>query len=196
VWITRALVMMGIWTVQPFILYYLTDVVGVENPEQLVGVVLGVALVAATFSGLLGGRLSDRIGRKRVVYTANSFIAVAALGFLFARTIPSTMLVATVFGLGFGAYYSVDWALACDVLPNKEDAAKDMGVWNIALVLPQSLAPLIAGPILQGFGVSHSLGPEGPVTHYSLAGYTVIFSLAAFYLILGAVLLRNVRGVK
>jgi hypothetical protein len=36
----------------------------------------------------------------------------------------------------------------------------------------------------------------GPVTHYTHAGYTAIFSLAACYLLLGAVLLHNVRGAR
>ena len=40
-----------------------------------------------------------------------------------------------VFGLGYGAYISVDWALATDVLPSMDDYARDMGVWHVALTL-------------------------------------------------------------
>jgi hypothetical protein len=35
-------------------------------------------------------------------------------------------------GLGFGVYAAVDLALVVDVLPSKRDAAKDLGVFNIA----------------------------------------------------------------
>lgn len=189
VWITRALVTMGMWTVQPYVLYYLRDVVGVRNPEQTAGMLMGAILIGATATGLLGGRVSDRIGRKRVVYIANFTIAAASVGFLFSHSLAFTFAIGMVYGLGYGAYYSVDWALGCDVLPCKEDAAKDLGVWHIAMVLPQSLAPFIAGPLLQKYG--HTAG-----TGYTLAGYTVVFSLAAFFLLLGAILLRNVRGVK
>jgi MFS family permease len=48
-------------------------------------------------------------------------------------------------GLGFGVYVAVDLGLVADVLPNKEDSAKDLGVFNIVSAGPQSLAPAIAG---------------------------------------------------
>ncbi len=190
VWVTRALVTLGMWTVQPHIQYYLGDVIGVEDPEKQTGLLLGIALVGATVSSLIGGKVSDRIGRKRVVYLSNTIIAVVALGFPFSHSLTTVYVLGTLYGLGFGAYYSVDWALACDVLPRKEDAAKDMGIWHISMVLPQTIAPFIAGPLLAYFGQS---GTEG---RYTLTGYTVICSLAAFFLLLGAVLLRNVRGVR
>lgn len=190
VWVTRALVTMGMWSVQPYIQYYLGDVIGVQNPEQTAGLLLGLILIGATVTGLLGGALSDRVGRKRIVYAANGLIAAASLAFLLSHSLAFTFVVGIIYGLGFGAYYSVDWALACDVLPSKDSSAKDMGVWHIAMVLPQSLAPFIAGPLLARIG-------RGPTPeHYTLAGYTVIFALAAFFLVLGAVLLRNVRGVR
>jgi len=47
------------------------------------------------------------------------------------------------FGLGYGIYQAVDWALGTDVLPHKDQPAKDLGVWHISWVLPQSLATII-----------------------------------------------------
>ena len=44
-------------------------------------------------------------------------------------------------GLGFGVYLAVDLALVVDVLPDKRNAAKDLGVFNIAGALPFSVAP-------------------------------------------------------
>ena len=199
VWITRALVVMGLWTVQEYMQNYLTDVIRVpENRKELVaGYVLATGLVCATVTGLLGGMISDRVGRKRVVYVANSVIALTCFGFLLAHSLPVVYAVAAIFGLGFGAYYSVDWALACDVLPDKEGAAaKDMAVWHISMVLPQSIALPIAGALLGAFGSTMVPGPHGPVARYAHQGYVAIFSLAACFLVLGAILLRNVRGMK
>ena len=51
-------------------------------------------------------------------------------------------------GLGFGIYVAVDLALVVDVLPDKDNAAKDLGVFNIAGALPFSIAPAIAPAIL------------------------------------------------
>lgn len=175
VWVTRALVTMGMWTVQPFIQPYLRDVVHVKDYVQQSGVLLGTILIGATAAGLVGGRLSDRIGRKRVVYVANGVIAAASLVFLLSHSLSFTFAVGVIYGLGFGAYYSVDWALGCDVLPAKADAAKDLGVWHIAMVLPQSVAPFIAGGVLQRFALTGHTALAGQAA-YSLAGYSVILS--------------------
>jgi MFS family permease len=146
-------------------------------------------LSAATVTGLLGGRLSDRIGRKKVVYVANTVIALAAIAICLSQSLWYVFTIAVIFGLGYGAYYSVDWALGCDVLPDKENAAKDMGIWHISMVLPQSLALPLSGWLLSRFG-------QTAAGHYSLTGFTALFSLAAFFLLLGAVLLRNVKGAR
>lgn len=190
VWITRALVTLGIWSVQPFIQYYLSDVIGVPNPEKMAGYLMGAILLGATATGFLGGRLSDRIGRKRVVYVANVLIALISVGFIFADSLPVAFTLGLLYGLGYGAYYSVDWALGCDVLPNRKDAAKDLAVWHVAMVLPQSIAPPLSGWLLA------NTGRTGIAGHYAHAGYAAIFSLAALFLLLGAALLRNVRGAR
>src|SRR6202035_5079627 len=51
-------------------------------------------------------------------------------------------------GLGFGMYLAVDLALVVDVLPAKDNVAKDLGVFNMANALPFSVAPAIAPAIL------------------------------------------------
>jgi MFS family permease len=189
VWITRALVTMGMWCVQPFIQYYLRDVNHVKNPELMTGLLMAVVLVGATFTGFLGGKVADRIGPKRVVYAANIMIAITSVAFIFSQSLAFTFTVAAIYGLGYGAYYSVDWALGCAVLPSKSDAAKDMGVWHTSMVLPQSIAPFIAGQMLERIG---GVLPG----HYSLTGYSAVFVLAAVFLLFGALGLRNVRGVR
>lgn len=190
VWCTRFLVIGGIWMVQPFLLYYMRDVVAVSSPETATGALMGVMLFGATITGLAAGKVSDRFGRKVVVYTANGCLAAAILLLLPSQSLAYTLVVGVLFGLGYGAYYSVDWALACDVLPDQENAGRHLGVWNIAMVLPQTVAPLAAGLLLARFGQGHVEG------HYSLQGYAVVFVIAAIVLGIGAVLLRNVRGAR
>ncbi|MGC8668998.1 MAG: MFS transporter [Chthonomonadales bacterium] len=198
VWITRALVVMGLWTVQQYMQYYLSDRLAVSDPEREAGFILALGLICATVSGILGGRLSDRVGRKPVVYLANGTVAIVAILFVLIHSLPAAYILGAIFGLAYGAYYSVDWALGCDVLPNKElDAAKDMGIWHVAMVLPQSIALPIAGVVLERLGKTMVPNAAGiPTAHYSAAGYTAIFCLAAAYFVAGAVFLRNVRGVR
>jgi MFS family permease len=199
VWITRLLVMMGVYSVQEFIQYYLVDEakVPIDRAELAAGQMFVILLVAATPTALLGGGVSDRIGRRPVIYTANTLIAAACLAFILSPSLMYAYIVAVAFGLGFGAYCSVDWALGVDVLPNKEqDAAKDMAVWHIALTLPQVIAVPIGGVLLGAFGKTTIMVGGLPQVHYDHGGYVALFLIAGAYFILGAVLLRNVRGVR
>ena len=188
--VTRALVTLGMWCVQPFIQNYLSDVVHVKNDVEMGGLLLATILLCATVTGLIGGKLSDVIGRKKVVYVANTLIAVCSIAFVFSHSLLYTFIVGALYGVGYGAYFSVDWALACDVLPNQDDAGKDMGIWHISMVLPQTFAPALAGYILSHVGTSTMV--DG-TRHYALQGYQAAFTLGAIFLMLGAFFLRNVR---
>ena len=198
VWITRFLVMLGFYAVEPFIRYYLHDVIGIADPDKTAAILLAVILVGATFSGMYGGYLSERIGRKKVVYVSNVVIAVMCLLLILCRTLPQALTVGVLFGLGYGAYVSVDWALGTDVLPSKRDAGKDMAVWHISMTLPQSITPLIAGYFLLGaFGSSTFKAASGEMTRsYPASGYALVFGMAALFFLLGAVFLRNVKKAR
>lgn len=201
VWITRSLVMLGFYAVLPNINYYLVDVIGV--PQKDVGTkasfVVGLILVTSTISALIGGNLSDRYGRKRIVTIANVSIAVLALSFIFCRSLLDVLIAGSIFGLGYGVYISVDYALGTDVLPSKKDAAKEMAVWHIAMTLPQTLAGYTVGYLIAGFG-KQVLPPPAPgedaIVHYSLNGYSALFVVCAVCFALSAYFLRNVRNVR
>lgn len=222
VWITRFLMMLGFYAVSPYILYYLRDKLGILQPSAEAGIVMGLILVGATISGLIGGAISDRTGRKPIVYVASGIMAVMILSFIFFRTLEAALVAGLLFGIGYGAYISVDWALGADVLPSKVDAAKDMAVWHVAMVLPQQIAPLISGELLarnaydpsEAFAkFSVPIVPEAVLQaaggaprplmdlletkqHYTPAGFTWVFVFSAIFFALSAVLLKNVRGAR
>ncbi|MCC7229470.1 MAG: MFS transporter [Fimbriimonadaceae bacterium] len=192
--------MLGFYAIQPYINYYLIDQIGIaaKDVDRVAPVLLAAILVSASVSGVLGGNLSDRIGRKKVVYYANAMIAVMTIAFIFCQTTNQVLLVGIIFGLGFGAYTSVDWALGTEVLPSKDNAAKEMAVWHIAMTLPQTLGAPMAGFVLASYGKTIEVVPgvADPVIHYRDAGYATIFIICAVCFGLGAMLLRNVRGVN
>jgi len=198
VWITRALVMLGFYAVLPFLNYYLVDVIGVNQDEVgvEVGKLIALILVFASFSGIYGGQLSDKIGRKRVVYVANAGIAVVAIFFIFCQNMTQAMIVGSFFGFFYGAYGSVDYALGTDVLPNKAHAGKDMAVWHIAMTLPQSFASPIAGALIASFGSTTLMHKGEEVVRYTSAGYSAVFILCSVTFGAGAFLLKNVKGVR
>ncbi|MGV3617096.1 MAG: MFS transporter [Fimbriimonas sp.] len=197
VWITRALMMLGFYLIQPFLMYYLRDVVNVEKPASQSGIVFAVILFAATFSGFIGGKISDRTGRKPVVIWSSIIIAVMCVILVFCRNLEQALSAGVFFGLGYGAYVSVDWALGTDVLPNKEDAAKDMAVWHVAMTLPQQIAPFIGGAlILANFKAGEVVEEGVKVARYGWTGYVVLFWLSAVFFFLGGVLVKKVKGAR
>ena len=79
-----------------------------------------------------------------------------------------------------GLYMAVDLALVADVLPNHADAAKDLGVMNIAGALPSSVAPALAPAVLALGGGS----------------YGVLYAVAGACAVLGALAILPVRRVR
>jgi len=201
VFLTRLLVTMGIYTVQEFIQYYLGDVIGApfvlagigkvaDTAESAVSFFLPMLLLGAIITTLVAGVLSDKYGRKLMVYLSGALMGVVCLVFVLFHNFTLAVLMGVVFGLGYGAYASVDWALASDVLPSMDDYAKDMGVWHVAMVLPQVIATPIAGFLLDNFQ------RVGKVQNIPNLGYTVIFIVAVVYFIFGTVFVKQIKKVR
>ena len=155
--------------------YYLMDQIGSTEADVPQQVFLGtltqaVILVAAS---VVGGRLSDRTGRRKVfVLTASIVYGLAMFVIAIASTFNGFLVGMAIAGLGFGVYMAVDLALVVDVLPDKEHAAKDLGVFNIAAALPSSIAPAIAPAIL-------AVGNGSYGVLYAIAGICAIVGGAA-----------------
>ncbi|GCE28907.1 hypothetical protein KDA_43910 [Dictyobacter alpinus] len=183
---TRLIMMLGINIIQSFLQYYMRDVVKVAHPEQATTNFLIIVSLTSIVSAFGAGWFSDHFGRKRIVYIAGGLMTVVGLVFVITHQLPLLIAAGAIFGLGYGAYQSVDWALVADTLPSKSNYARDMGVWNVALSLSQVVAPIIGGPLLDTF--SHAGRP--------VLGYQVLFSISIIFCLLGTVTVRFIRGVK
>ncbi|MGH2517937.1 MAG: MFS transporter [Ktedonobacterales bacterium] len=190
--LTRMLVMLGIYSVQLFIYQYMRDIAAPDSPEASTTEFLVILTVTALIASLLAGRASDRFGRKRMVYVSGTFMAVVGAAFVAApflvpgHILALALVAAAIFGLGYGAYVSVDWALVADVLPSEATYARDMGVWNIGLTIPQVIAAVL-GAALITFG-------QSILTHqYS---YSFLFVALVVFCVLGTVTVRYIKRVK
>jgi MFS family permease len=163
--------------------FYLLDKVGsaeADVPQQIfLGTLTQTVVVVA--ASLVGGRLSDWTGRRKVfVLTASIVYGLAMFVIAIASSFDGFLVGMAISGLGFGMYMAVDLALVADVLPDTENAAKDLGVFNIAAALPSSIAPAVAPAILViGSG-----------------SYGVLYAVAGVCAILGAAAILPVKGVR
>ena len=184
VFLTRLSLMMGLWLFQTFIEYYLDDVLHLTNFIAATGVLAGLALIGAVVSAVAAGRLSDKTGRVKIVYLASGLMALAASAFVVAPSAWLLWPMAVLFGLGYGAYLSVDWALAVDALPSVQEAGKDMGLWSVASNLPTVAAPVVGSIVITLVTA---------LLHDVALGYRLVFALAALTLIAAAVFIIKVR---
>jgi MFS family permease len=187
---TRLLAMMGVYIVYDFLTLYLQFVAHAPNPQSANATFITILTLAATLSTLVAGRASDRVGRKRMVYLSGGLMVVVGAAFIFAPVVvPGSVLpvmygAGAVFGLGYGAYLAVDWALVADVLPSDETYARDMGVWNMVFTIPGALA-FVLGAWLIDLGAS--LGAKS-------LGYTLLFVAFSIFATLGTVTVRFIKG--
>jgi len=162
--------------------YYLLDKLGsarADVPQQIfLGTLTSSVVVIA--ASLIGGRLSDRTGRRKIfVFTASIVYGLAMFVIAIASTFNGFLVGMAIGGLGLGLYLAVDLALVVDVLPAKDRVAKDLGVLNMAAALPFSIAPAIAPAILAIGG-----------------GYGALYAVAGVCAVIGAVAILRVRGVR
>jgi Na+/melibiose symporter-like transporter len=184
--VTRLVMMMGIYTIQTFLEYYMRDAVGATHPEQATTNFIILVSLTSLVSAFAAGWLSDRFGRKRLVYISGFMMALVGMVFVITHSFTLVVAAGALFGLGYGAYQSVDWALVADVLPSEKSFARDMGVWNISLSLPQVIAPVLGGPIIDSFTRAG----------HPVQGFQVLFTMAIIYCVLGTITVRFIRGVK
>ncbi len=181
--VSRSLVSLGLYSILPFFAFYLRNAVHVATYLRTSVDLLLVMTACSLIGTLPAGIASDRFSKKALMFAALGALAAGALGLALAPDLQVVAAVAIPIGIGWGAYYSVDWALACNLLPRSHAGAL-MAIWNIGASAPQVLAPIIGGQLVDARVLS---------AHDPGAGYRVLFALVAAYLLLGALALAFVR---
>ena len=167
-------------TYQP---YYLVEHLG-RDESEVAGLIFQGTLVSSgmvVVASVVGGRLSDRWQRRRGFVCAAAVVyAVALWTVAAAGGVPVFLIGMALAGVGFGLYVAVDLALVTEVLPDRADLAKDLGVFNIAGALPFSVGPALAPGLLALGGGS----------------YPVLYAVAGMSALASAGLILRVRQVR
>jgi MFS family permease len=182
---------------------------GLVTPQAgtTLSIILGIVVLTAILASYPFSVLSERTGRKRMIYLATIIGFVGGVGLLVphlmiqnaaetAQTLagfeaqqaymdntrPLATIIAIVFGScigsSWGAFLSVDWAYATDLIP-LDEAGRFMGLTNIATAGCQAAAAFIGGFIVD-----------------STLGLTGLYVSVCLYFVLSAVFLTRVRETR
>ena len=158
-------------------LYFLGDVVKVDNPAQTLGtavISIGGALALSVYPA---GWLSDRVGRKPVIICGAIGAAAGTIGIFWANNTVQVVAISSVIGLCIGPVLSASWALANELaLPGRE--GRHMAIVNLATIGGAAFSKTL-GPLVD---LSNNLVSTG-------AGYAGLLIIGAALFILGSILL-------
>ncbi|NUU07410.1 MFS transporter [Leifsonia sp. C5G2] len=178
--LSRVLVNFGNAFGTSLLLYFLEFGLRDPNADDDLLILILVYMVFVILASLVLGRLSDRLGRRKAFVFASSAVqGVAALLLAFVPQLSVAVVAAALLGLGYGCFLSVDQALATQVLPDPENRGKDLGIMNIALAVPQAVAPLFGAMIVAALG-----------------GFAGLFVLSALFAFAGALAVARVKAVR
>jgi MFS family permease len=102
---------------------------------------------------LIGGDLSDRIGRKTLIFSGWIVYAFVYVGFAFVQTAWQAWALFLIYGVYFGLTEGVEKALVADLVdPKKRGTA--FGFYNLAFSISVLPASLIFGGLWTQFGAA------------------------------------------
>ncbi len=145
-------------------------------------IMVGLVAIGTVLSVIPSARISDRVGRKKVIY-ASCAIGAVGLGLVaVASGMPTAYVGVAIYGISAGIFLAVDWALMTDIIP-KASSGRYMGLSNVATASSGVLAVAIGGTLMDLVGGPAQAG-SGPRAALVLA--VVLFGV-------GALLLRPVN---
>jgi len=208
---SRLLILMGLVGVQSFVFFYFSDVFFQHDRKDTITAsytLLGLVIVAAVLVSWPAARASDRFGRRPFILVGGLLGSAGVLMLVFShyQILPTQLvepvarmlnvpplaaqatLVGVLIGIGYGVFFSVDWAFIQDVIPD-EEAGLFMGFSNIATAGSGIIARFIGGFLLDPFN-------NGPQILGLPGGFPVIFTIFSASLLVGAILILKVPEAR
>jgi MFS family permease len=185
-WWSRFLITLATFMFTTFRLFYLQDELGLSEDDAPAAVTIGVLIytIALIASGWIAGKISDRTGRRKFLVAGSTLLfGVGIVVLAHVETVTGFYLVEAVMGVAYGIYVGVDLALVVDVLPNPDDSGKDLGVFNMANALPQTVAPVIGAALLA-------------VSSPDNQNYTLLLYAAGVASLIGALVVLPIKKVR
>ena len=187
--LAMAFVIAALSATQTNALFFVQDVIGLENPAQGGNYILGSLIISAAVVVYPAGKLSDHIGRGVLLLISGLLGAGGVLSMLLLNAHSLIEVIPGVIAIGFsvGIYLSVGWAVANDLV-RRSTAARDLSLTSIS-----GLVGAIAGRS-SGFFIG-GLNDRGLEFGIEYLGYSVMLgSTCLAFLISGITFWLVVRG--
>ena len=185
-WWSRFLITLATFMFTTFRLFFLQDRVGLPEKDAPAAVTVGVLIytVALLASGWVAGKISDRTGRRKFLVAGSTLLfGVGIVILAHVTSVGMFYVVEGILGFAFGIYVGVDLALVVDVLPNPDDSGKDLGVFNMANALPQTVAPVFGAFLLA-------------ISSANNQNYTLLLYTAGVAALIGALVVLPIKKVR
>jgi MFS family permease len=184
--INRLAFLVGAFNLSTFAVYFIQGRLGfvqeaAAGPAAILIMITGICIL---ISALPSGWLADRFGRKPLI--AISGIG-AAIGTMIALSVPNLTVIyigASLIGLATGFFFTANWALGTDIVP-KEEAARYLGISNLAGAGAGAVGAYIGGPIADYFT---AILPGSPG-----AGYILLFVIYGSLFLLSVLALFGIK---
>jgi MFS family permease len=182
---SRFFVLMGAGVLVNGAVFFLGQSLGLDSSDAGVALLAVLAVVTAgnVVAVVPAARISDRVGRKPVIYVACALGAAGLAIVAVSPAVPPALVGVAFFGIGSGAFLAVDWALMTDIIP-KAASGRYMGISNVATASSGIVAVAVAlGFVMDRVNASAGYG-AGPRA-------AIVVGIACYGI--GALLLRPVR---
>jgi MFS family permease len=204
---SRLLIFMGFGGLQNFAFFYFDNVFFHQDRRATAiaaSLLLGLAVAVAALVAWPAARLSDRVGRRPLIFVAGMLGALGSLVLVFShyQWVPVSVLgplagllkvpdlavqatlVGLVMGVGLGSFFSVDWAFIQDIIPAHQGGLY-MGFSNIATAGAGIIAVFAGGLLLDPFNA-------GPPILGLPGGFPVVFGVFSAWFVIGSLSILKV----
>ena len=190
--VSRFFILMTVGSVTALAYFFLTRslVYSSEEAATAIVILLAITVLTAAVVSVVAGPVSDRVGRRQVIWMS---CLIGAIGMALLAVAPAQPelviagarfplggLAAVPIGIGAGMFISVDWALMVDIIP-KVTAGRYMGISNVVTATSGAIAGAIGGVVIAsttsltgdaGLGPRVALGLA--VTFYGLGALALV----------------------
>ena len=174
--ISMAIVITGFSALQLYSFYYLEDVIGLENAADGGIVILLTTGAATALTVLPAGRLTDRIGRDKMLYFGGGVGVLASVILIFAESVIVVALDGFLMGIAIGIFLTVSWAIANDLV-SQRNAARDLGYASIAVLIGSATARISGIGVDYLNDVQHALGYQTVLGAVALCFIITVFMM-------------------